>query len=34
VIGLTLMVLGSFMMATLSSFTLTLFDRLVAVGGQ
>jgi flagellar biosynthetic protein FliQ len=34
VIGLTLMVLGSFMMATLSSYTHTLFDRLVAVGGQ
>ena len=34
VIGITLMVLGSFMMATLGGFTQMLFDRLVAVGGQ
>jgi flagellar biosynthetic protein FliQ len=34
VIGVTLVVLGSFMMATLTTFTHTLFDRLVAVGGQ
>ena len=34
VIGITLVVLGSFMMATLGGFTQMLFDRLVAVGGQ
>ncbi len=34
VIGITLVVLGSFMMATLGGFTTMLFDRLVAVGGQ
>ncbi len=33
-IGLTLMLLGSFMMATLNAFTLGLFDRMIAVGGQ
>lgn len=34
VIGLTLVLLGSFMMAALAGFTHALFDRLVAVGGQ
>ena len=34
VIGITLVVLGPFMMATLGGFTQMLFDRLVAVGGQ
>ena len=34
VIGVTLVVLGSFMMSTLTTFTHKLFDRLVAVGGQ
>jgi flagellar biosynthesis protein FliQ len=33
-LAVTLVVLGSFMMATLTTFTHTLFDRLVAVGGQ
>lgn len=33
-IGVTLTVLGSFMMATLVAYTQSLFDRLVAVGGQ
>ena len=34
VIGVTLVVLGSFMMSTLAAFTLTVFDRMIAVGGQ
>jgi flagellar biosynthetic protein FliQ len=34
VMGITLVVLGSFMMGTLTTFTHSLFDRLVAVGGQ
>lgn len=33
VIGVTLVVLGSFMMSTLVAFTLTVFDRMIAVGG-
>jgi len=33
-IGITLLVLGSFMMGTLNAFTLTVFDRMVGVGGQ
>ncbi len=33
-IGLTLAVLGTFMTASLSAYTHTLFDRMVAVGGQ
>ena len=33
-IGVTLTVLGAFMMATLVAYTQSLFDRLVAVGGQ
>lgn len=33
-IGVTLAVLGSFMTATLVAYTQSLFDRLVAVGGQ
>lgn len=32
-IGLTLMVLGPFMSATLSSFSHRVFDRIVAIGG-
>ncbi len=31
---LTLLLLGPFMLATLSSFTVALFDRLVAIGGS
>lgn len=31
---LTLVLLGPFMLATLSSFTVALFDRLVAIGGS
>ena len=31
---LTLVLLGPFMLATLSSFTIALFDRLVAIGGS
>ena len=34
VIGITLIVLGPFMFATLSSYTLMLFDRMIAVGGS
>ncbi len=34
VIGLTLVLLGPFMFATLSNYTLTLFDRMIAVGGS
>jgi len=33
VIGLTLILLGPFMFATLSNYTLLLFDRIIAVGG-
>ena len=33
-IGITLVLLGPFMFATLSSYTLTLFDRMIAVGGS
>lgn len=33
-IGLTLVILGSFMMSTLSVFTHTVFDRMIAVGGR
>jgi flagellar biosynthesis protein FliQ len=33
-IGLALMLLGPFMFTTLSSFTMLLFDRIVAVGGS
>jgi flagellar biosynthetic protein FliQ len=32
-IGVALMLLGPFMFATLSSFTVILFDRMVAMGG-
>ena len=32
--GATMMLLGSFMFSTLSSYTRLLFDRLVAVGGS
>lgn len=34
VLCLTLLLLGPFMLATLSSFTVALFDRVVAVGGS
>jgi flagellar biosynthesis protein FliQ len=34
VIGLVLVLLGPFMFATLSNYTLMIFDRLVAVGGS
>lgn len=33
-LGVTMILLGSFMFATLSSYTLLLFDRMVAVGGS
>jgi flagellar biosynthetic protein FliQ len=33
-IGLTLVLLGPFMFSTLSSFTLLMFDRMIAVGGS
>jgi len=33
-IGLAVMLLGPFMMATLTSFTHELFDRIVAIGGS
>ena len=33
-IGATLMILGPFMMVTLTDFTHMLFDRLIAVGSQ
>ena len=33
-LALTLLLLGPFMLATLSSFTIALFDRLVAIGGS
>lgn len=33
-IGLTLVLLGPFMFSTLSSYTLVLFDRMIAVGGS
>ncbi|HEY2132381.1 MAG TPA: flagellar biosynthetic protein FliQ [Acetobacteraceae bacterium] len=33
-IGGALMVLGSFMLSTLTDFTYMVFDRLIAVGGQ
>jgi flagellar biosynthetic protein FliQ len=32
-IGLALVILGPFMAATLSSFSLQIFDRIVAIGG-
>lgn len=34
VVGLTLMILGSYMMQTLSSFSHQVFDRIVAIGGS
>ncbi len=34
VLGATTMLLGSFMFATLSSYTLILFDRIVAIGAS
>ena len=34
VIGVTLVLLGPFMFATLSSYTMMLFDRMIAVGGS
>jgi flagellar biosynthetic protein FliQ len=34
VIGLTLMLLGPFMVATLSNYALTLFDRMIAIGSS
>ena len=34
VLGVTMMLLGSFMFATLSSYTQLLFDRMVAAGGS
>lgn len=34
VLGVTLVVLGSFMMTTLGAFTLSVFDRIIAVGGR
>lgn len=33
-IGITLILLGPFMFATLSSYTVMLFDRMIAVGGS
>jgi len=33
-IGLSLLLLGSFMMSTLSDYTRLLFDKLVAIGGS
>ncbi len=33
-LGVTMMLLGSFMFATLSGYTLLLFDRIVAVGAS
>jgi len=33
-LGVTTMVLGSFMLATLVTFTQQLFDRMIAVGGS
>lgn len=33
-LGVTMLLLGSFMFATLSSYTLVLFDRIVAVGAS
>lgn len=33
-LGVTMMLLGSFMFSTLSSYTRLLFDRMVAVGGS
>ena len=33
-IGITVALLGSFMLASLTGFTHALFDRMVAVGGQ
>ena len=33
-LALTLLLLGPFMLATLSSFTIALFDRLVTIGGS
>ncbi len=33
-LGVTMMLLGSFMFATLSSYTALLFDRMVAAGGS
>jgi len=34
VIGLVLVLLGPFMFATLSNYTLLVFDRMVAIGGS
>ena len=34
VIGLVLVLLGPFMFATLSNYTLMVFDRMIAVGGS
>jgi flagellar biosynthetic protein FliQ len=33
-VGLAVLVAGGFMVASLDSFTLTVFDRIVAVGGR
>lgn len=33
-IGLTLVLIGPFMLATLSSFTTALFDRFITIGGS
>ena len=33
-LALTLLLLGPFMLATLSAFTIALFDRMVAIGGS
>ena len=33
-LGVTMMLLGSFMFSTLSAYTRLLFDRMVAVGGS
>jgi flagellar biosynthetic protein FliQ len=33
-LGVTMMLLGSFMFSTLSGYTRLLFDRMVAVGGS
>jgi flagellar biosynthetic protein FliQ len=33
-LGVTMMLLGSFMFATLTAYTQALFDRMVAVGGS
>jgi flagellar biosynthetic protein FliQ len=33
-LGVTMLLLGSFMFATLTSYTLVLFDRIVAIGAS